>query len=99
MRRDAPVEFPDAVTTRGAKHLAKVTDMVKQGHRAGMFYLTQRADSPAFTIADDIDPAYAKGLTKAVAAGVEVICYACSVTRHGITLSKPVPLAFAKKMA
>ncbi|NQV82906.1 MAG: DNA/RNA nuclease SfsA [Rhodospirillales bacterium] len=99
LAKDAPVEFPDAVTTRGAKHLVELTDMVRQGHRAVMWYLVQRADSPAFTIAGDIDPEYAKGLTKAMAAGVEVICYACTVTRHGITLSTPVPLAFPKKMA
>ncbi|MBC8337170.1 MAG: DNA/RNA nuclease SfsA [Rhodospirillales bacterium] len=97
--RDAPVEFPDAVTTRGAKHLVELTDMVKQGHRAVMLYLTQRADSPAFAIAGDIDPDYEKGLAKAMNAGVEVLCYASRVTRHGITLGPSVPLAFSKKMA
>ncbi len=103
MKRDlaksAPVEFPDAVTTRGAKHLVELTDMVRQGHRAVMLYLTQRADSPAFAIAGDIDPEYEKGLARAMRAGVEVLCYACKVTRHGITLTGPVPLAFRKKMA
>lgn len=95
--RNAPVEFPDAVTTRGTKHLVELSEMVKQGHRAVMLYLTQRADSPAFTIAGDIDPDYEKGLAKAMQAGVEVLCYACRVTRHGITLGNPVPLAFRKK--
>ena len=97
--RDAPVEFPDAVTTRGAKHLVELSDMVREGHRAVMLYLTQRADSPAFAIAGDIDPDYEKGLAKALAAGVEVLCHACRVTRHGITLGPRVPLAFGKKMA
>jgi sugar fermentation stimulation protein A len=95
--RNAPVEFPDAVTTRGTKHLVELSNMVKQGHRAVMLYLTQRADSPAFTIAGDIDPDYEKNLAKAMQAGVEVLCYACRVTRHGITLEHPVPLAIRKK--
>jgi len=103
MKRDlaksAPVEFPDAVTTRGAKHLVELTDMVKQGHRAVMLYLTQRADSPAFAIAGDIDPDYEKGLARAMKAGVEVLCYASRVTRHEITMIGPVPLAFAKNKA
>jgi len=103
MKRDlaksAPVEFPDAVTTRGAKHLVELSDMVRQGHRAVMLYLAQRADSPAFAIAGDIDPDYEKGLAEAMQAGVEVIAYGCKVTRHGISLTGPVPLAFPKKRA
>ncbi len=99
LAKDAPVEFPDAVTTRGAKHLVELSDMVRQGHRAVMLYLTQRADSPSFAIAGDIDPEYEKGLARAMKAGVEVLCYASRVTRHDITLVGPVPLAFRKKMA
>ena len=92
--RNAPVEFPDAVTTRGTKHLYELSDMVRKGNRAVMLYLIQRSDSPAFKIASDIDPNYEKGLAKAIDAGVEVLCYSCRVTRHGITLGNSVPLAF-----
>jgi sugar fermentation stimulation protein A len=103
MRRDrtkgAPVEFPDAVTTRGAKHLRELAAMVREGHRAVMMYLVQRADSPAFAIAADIDPVYAEGLRAAMKAGVEVLSYGCRLTKHGIRVAKPVPLAFRKKLA
>ncbi len=103
MRRDrtkgAPVEFPDAVTTRGAKHLRELAAMVREGHRAVMMYLVQRADSPAFAIAADIDPVYAEGLKVAMKAGVEVLCYGCRLNKHGIRVAKPVPLAFRKKLA
>jgi len=95
--RDAPVEFPDAVTTRGTKHLAELSSMVKKGHRAVMLYIVQRIDSPSFSIAGDIDPNYEKGLAHAIQAGVEVLCYACRVTRQGITLEKPVPLAIGQE--
>jgi sugar fermentation stimulation protein A len=95
--RNAPVEFPDAVTTRGTKHLVELSNMVKEGHRAVMLYLVQRTDSPAFSIAGDIDPNYERGLAKAIEAGVEVLCYACRVTRQGINIEKPVPLAFQQK--
>ena len=98
MKRDrsriAPVEFPDAVTARGTKHLLELSEMVKQGHRAVMFYLTQRADSPNFKIASDIDPEYWKGLTMAMNSGVEVLCYACQVSRRKIVIKHPVPLVF-----
>jgi len=95
MKRDlakgAPVEFPDAVTTRGAKHLVELSNMAQDGHRAVMLYLTQRADCPGVTIAADIDPEYAKGLIAAHQAGVEVLCYGCKVTRHDITLIGSIP--------
>jgi len=98
MRRDlgkgSPVEFPDAVTTRGTKHLIELANMVRDGHRAVMLYLVQRADSPAFAIAADIDPDYAEGLRVAMKAGVEALCYGCKLNKHGISVAKPVPLAF-----
>ncbi|MCB2102611.1 MAG: DNA/RNA nuclease SfsA [Rhodobacterales bacterium] len=97
MRRDlaaGPVEFPDGVTARGTKHLAELSDMVAQGHRAVMAYLVQREDwQHGFTLADDIDPDYAAALDKARAAGVEVVCYACRLTPRDIVVRDPVPLA------
>ena len=87
MRRnleDGPVEFPDAVTSRGTKHLMELSDMVAEGHRAVMFYLVQREDSDVFTVADDIDPTYAEALQGAIKAGVEVLCYGCTMTPEGI---------------
>ena len=95
MRRDlvgGPAEFPDAVTARGAKHLLELSDMVAAGHRAVMFYLVQREDADAFTVAGDIDPAYAEGLAAAMKAGVEVLCYACTVTPEDVSVARPLPV-------
>ena len=88
-----PAEFPDSVTTRGAKHLVEMADMVKKGARAVMVYLVQRSDCASFSIAADIDPAYAKGLKSALAEGVEAICYSCEVSPNGVTIAKPLILA------
>ncbi|HER25700.1 MAG TPA: DNA/RNA nuclease SfsA, partial [Rhodospirillales bacterium] len=65
---EGPVEFPDSVTTRGAKHLVELSDMVRDGHRATMVYLVQRTDADHFSVAADIDPDYASALDKAMAA-------------------------------
>jgi sugar fermentation stimulation protein A len=96
MRRDlspgAPAEFPDAVTERGAKHLAELTDMVREGHRAVMFYLVQRDDAKTFTVAADIDPTYAKGLETAMQAGVEVLAYTCRISPQEIIVTDPVAI-------
>ena len=96
MRRDltkgAPAEFPDGVTARGAKHLVELSDMVKQGHRAVMFYLVQRGDANRMTIARDIDPNYGEALDNARRAGVEVVAFNCKLTSKAITVAKPVEL-------
>ena len=93
LEKGCPVEFPDSVTTRGAKHLDELSDMVNEGHRSVMMYLVQREDGTTFTIAGDIDPDYKAALDKAIAAGVEVLCYECSIDTDGIEVSKPVKLA------
>lgn len=95
MRRDlqgGPLEFPDAVTSRGAKHLVELSDMVADGHRAVMFYLVQREDGDVFTVAGDIDPTYAQELTKAMKAGVEVVCYGCALSPEEITVVRKIPI-------
>ncbi|MBE9637508.1 DNA/RNA nuclease SfsA [Salipiger mangrovisoli] len=84
-------EFPDSVTARGTKHLAELSTMVAQGHRAVMLYLVQRTDAAAVTLAADIDPAYAAGFAAAMAAGVEVLAIGCDITPAQICLGAPLP--------
>ncbi|MHC8509025.1 MAG: DNA/RNA nuclease SfsA [Rhodospirillales bacterium] len=92
MRRDlspgAPAEFPDSVTTRGAKHLEELSDMVKAGHRAVMVYFIQRDDADAMTAAEDLDPGYAEGLRRALKAGVEAVALGCALSETGITVDR-----------
>jgi sugar fermentation stimulation protein A len=85
-------EFPDAVTARGAKHLAELADQAAAGARAVMVYVVQREDCDSFRIAADIDPAYDAALHEALARGVEALCYACKVTTEAIDLAGPLPL-------
>ena len=91
--KDGPVEFPDAVTSRGTKHLVELSDMVAEGHRSVMFYLVQREDSDVFTVADDIDPTYAAALQDAIKAGVEVLCFGCTMTPDEIIMSRQLQIA------
>ncbi|NVJ96867.1 MAG: DNA/RNA nuclease SfsA [Alphaproteobacteria bacterium] len=85
-------QFPDAVTARGTKHLLELMDMVAEGHRAVMLYLVQRGDCLSFRPAEDIDPTYAKTLRKALAAGVETLCYVCDLSLDGIEVGKPMAI-------
>ena len=78
------------MTARGAKHLGELSDMVKDGHRAVMFYLVQRDDADHMKLAADIDPAYSKAFTKAHKAGVEALAYCCKLGVEGIELDRRI---------
>ena len=92
LRREGRAEFPDAVTARGAKHLDEMSEQVAQGHRAGMLYLIPRGDCEVFSVAGDIDRAYAAALARARAAGVEAYAYACAMSPEEIFIKCPVPV-------
>lgn len=85
-------EFPDSVTTRGTKHLAELTQMVRDGHRAVMLYLVQRTDCTTFTLANDIDPKYHAAYLLARNAGVETLCIGTNITPDSITLDSPLSI-------
>ena len=92
MREDGLAEFPDSVTTRGAKHLDELAGMVRQGHRAVMLYCVQRDDCDRFDLARDLDPGYAQAFERAVAEGVEVLVFRCKLDPTRISLERAIPL-------
>lgn len=83
--------FPDAVTTRGQKHLKTLMEVKAQGIRAVMLYIIQRGDVDIFAPAKEIDPDYAIALKKALAAGVEVIPMQVKVTPQSVVLFRKLP--------
>ena len=89
---DVPVAFPDSVTIRGAKHLTELAEVVRQGGRAVMLYVTQRSDAERLRFADDIDYVYIQAVRAAIEAGVELVCYRCRVGLDGIRLADAIPI-------
>lgn len=90
--QDGVARFPDAVTTRGAKHLEELMRLKADGAGAGMLYVVQRADAEAFGPARDIDPDYARLYDQARAAGVEITAVMASVSPQRVTLRWDLPL-------
>jgi sugar fermentation stimulation protein A len=88
--------FPDAVTTRGTRHLRELAAMVEEGHRAVIFYCVQRRDAKQVQPADSIDPAYGWALREAVAAGVEALAFRAGVSTEGIELNRPLPVVLGE---
>jgi sugar fermentation stimulation protein A len=88
---DGTAYFPDAVTSRGLKHLTELQKEVSKGNRAVMFYLVQRMDAREFRPASHIDPAYGMELEKAKDSGVEILAYDVKIDLKGISINKKLP--------
>ncbi|KJF87666.1 DNA/RNA nuclease SfsA [Photobacterium phosphoreum] len=78
--------FPDAVTTRGQKHLRELTQMAQQGSRAVLFFAVLHTGINKVNVAQHIDAEYAQLLQQAVSAGVEIICYRATINATEIKL-------------
>ena len=86
-RKKGHAEFPDAVTTRGLKHIGELIKASKRNYKIYIIYLIQRDDCNSFAIAKDIDPDYANALSKAVKKKLNVLCYDCKFSSKGIKLN------------
>lgn len=84
--------FPDAVTTRGQKHLRELMEVVRHGDRGVIFFVVQRGDATAVAPAAAIDPEYARLLREAVGQGVKAIAYQADVSPNEVVLSRALPV-------
>tara|TARA_B110000285_G_C14955178_1_gene528826 strand:+ start:80 stop:781 length:702 start_codon:yes stop_codon:yes gene_type:complete len=89
-RKEKIAEFPDSVTSRGAKHLNELINAVKKGFDAYLLFVVQREDCNKLNIAKDIDPVYAKTIIKAVENNVKILCYDCKFSPKGIVLNDKI---------
>ena len=84
--------FPDAVTTRGTKHLRELMKMKEKGDRAVLLFCVNRSETKGVKAAEDIDPTYAKTLREAAGKGVEILAYGCEISNKGVWLEKSLPV-------
>ncbi len=92
VKGDATACFPDAVTTRGQKHLRELLAAKQQGYRAVIFFLVQRGEATEFSPADEIDPEYGRLLREVVAGGVEAMAYKTQVTPEENRVAVQIPV-------
>ena len=65
-RKKGLAEFPDAITSRGLKHIKELLKAKQDGYDIYLLYVIQRDDCKKFELAEDIDPEYCESLMKAV---------------------------------
>jgi len=85
-------EFPDAVTSRGSKHMLKLTDSLKKGYKPYVLFLTQIQGITNFKIAKDIDEEYYKNYQFAKKAGVKFLAYRCNLSSKEIKIEKKIKI-------
>ena len=83
-------EFPDAVTTRGTKHLYELCNAYKEGFQCYILYLIQREDCKSFKIAEEIDKNYKSAFVYALKNGVKVLCYDCKISSEEIKVNNQI---------
>ena len=90
VREKEVAEFPDAVTSRGKKHLEELINAKKKGYLSYILYLIQREDCGSFRIAKDIDEEYKIAFSKALISGVKILCYDCKLSNEEIKLNNQI---------
>jgi len=84
--------FPDAITTRGQKHLRELMDIKASGNRAVLLFCIQHTGINRLVPADSIDPVYGKLLRTAKINGVELLAYGAQITLEEIKLNSKIPV-------
>ena len=85
-------EFPDAITSRGTRHLIKLLEAKKERYESYILYLIQREDCNQFKIADKIDIEYKKTFVDDKNKGVKMLSYNCKLSPQEIKVNEPVKI-------
>ena len=85
-------EFPDAITSRGSKHLLTLIDAIKKGYKTYLIFLVQIQNMEYFKIAKDIDNEYYENYLRAKKAGVNFLAYRCKISSKEIFIDKKIKI-------
>lgn len=91
-RQPGLAEWPDAKSSRGARHLEALAKLAAGGAKATLLFLAQRPDCSVFRVAGDIDPVYAAALAAVDRTKVRILAYDCMVSPAGIELRKSLTI-------
>tara|TARA_B100000524_G_scaffold223729_1_gene118171 strand:+ start:248 stop:934 length:687 start_codon:yes stop_codon:yes gene_type:complete len=92
LRDGRTAEFPDAITSRGSKHLKMLINSIKKGYKPYVLFLTQIQNISEFKIAKDIDANYYKDYIEAKKSGVNFIAYRCYLSSKEIKIEKKIKI-------
>lgn len=88
---DGVAKFPDAPTSRGAKHLHGLIAAKEAGYEAAAMFLVQMQGCHTFMPNKDTDPKFAQSLIEAKNAGVKILVYDAVITEDEIVIGGILP--------
>ena len=91
-REEKIAEFPDAITSRGSKHLKTLIDALKKGYKSYIIFLVQIQGTEYFKIAKDIDKEYYQNYLIAKKTGVNFLAYRCKISPKEIKIEKKLKI-------
>ena len=91
-REKKVAEFPDAITSRGSKHLKTLITATKEGYKSYLLFLVQIEGIESFKIAKDIDKKYYENYLLAKKAGVMFLAYRCKINSKEIIIDKKIKI-------
>ena len=91
-RTNNVAEFPDAVTSRGSKHIKTLVDAIKKGYKSYVLFLVQIQNIENFQIAKDIDKIYYENYLLAKKDGVQFLAYRCNIDTNSITIERKLKI-------
>lgn len=89
--------FPDAPTSRGARHLLTLAQAVRRGERAAVVWVVQRDDARCLQVDWHADPAFASAAREARRAGVRLVAYTCTVSPERVEVAGRVPVRTTRR--
>jgi len=85
-------KFPDSITDRGRKHVNLLSDLVKNGKKAGILFVCQRSDAISFSPMWDRDPQFSKALLKGYKIGLKIWCISVNLSVNAMSFKKELPV-------
>lgn len=79
--------FPDAPTERGVKHLQELTKAAGEGYHCSIAFVIQMNGIHLVLPNVETRPEFKEALVSAAKAGVQIVCYGCSVEADSIKIT------------
>lgn len=84
--------FPDAPTSRGAKHVETLMRAQVAGYQTYLCFIVQMNFVASMTIFEERDPQLFKNIQAAQQVGVQLLAYTCEVTPKSLIVQRPLPI-------
>ena len=82
--------FPDAPTSRGARHIRDLRTAVSNGNAGMIVFIVLRSDADTFKPNRQQDSLFYLEITTAHKAGIPILCFTCTVTKNNLRLSQEI---------